>query len=530
MSERVKPTRAEVMNRSIFVPNGSKGYSLTAAHHNVRECVWASGDSVLDYVDNYYAGRGLGIGLTGKREWWKRTPKNGLYISTSDKNALEAAKGQVNHLNRLRHKDHPRIKVFDRQALIKAKEKGKVLVVPYLNTSREEEALKELGVEIFGLPGVMTDVLKNKVEAHEEVSEYDSKDFRVVEGYKVIDVNETVPAAQTFLTEIEQEYRDLGLYERYKEKNAIGVVLRAAEADGGYGSCIIFQKNGGWVFTRDGQKGGNQTFTTYEEALQEAQTYLKSTMNEELENRILMSRMIDKVDSPGLSLMIADNHVISLGWNNQSQPDARSACVGTTDYKPKGDYCRQIQQEFEKKTVDEYEKFLRWLATKNATNNVDFSKIRAFVNVDFMIPSELEFTFQEAQATKQGKDFNPYLPIAEFNPRLTDYSDAVVGGPLFFGGLQTPAAMLDLVKNGLHTYLRYTLPQGVDPRAVRDEIGKLQKNRNTNDKNLVVTRMAPKPVEESEDHGEAMSIIIYGDKEKGETTVQRAIAYAGSAN
>lgn len=512
MKEQAKPTRQQVMDRSIFFPDGSKGYSLSAAHHNVRDCVRAAGAETLEFVDGYYAGRGMAIGIPDSI----RT-RTGLFVATSDREVRDAARGQVNHIDGL--SSHP-IELFNEQNIQAAKNDGKVLVVPYLNTSEEEAYLQSLDVEIFGLPGVMTDALKNKASAHQMVTEYVNEtkltDFNVVEGYKIINVNETIKEAKTFLTEIEDQYKTIGLHEEYERKNAIGVVLRAAESDGGYGSCVVFRENDQYVATWDGVEGGRKTFPTYEDALIAAQMYLKGTMNESLEDNVVMSRMIDKVDSPGLSVMIADDHVISLGWNNQT--DAYS-CQGTSNYSPPDEYdeyCRGIQHAFEKQTVDEYEKFLRWVAKKKG---IDFAKIRAFTNVDYMIPSELEFEQQKRTRQLQGKEPHPILPIAEFNPRLTDYTDAVVGGPLFYGGLQTPQMMLDLVAKGLTTYLKYHLPDGVDPLAVRDAVEKMNGERT--DDGLVVVRMAPKAFEKP-----AISFVIYGNKAEGDIFIKQAVALA----
>src|SRR5438477_218815 len=127
--------------------------------------------------------------------------------------------------------------------------------------------------------------------------------------------------------------------------------------------------------------------------------------------RIVISRYIDLADSPGMSVVIINGQVESLGWNSQLQKKGSKACIGTSTYLPRNPHLQRMQQQYEEQTAAFFETFLRMTARKYG---VDFASIRGVANVDIMIPGELE---QKLQRVRKQPVAN-YL--AECNPSWTN--------------------------------------------------------------------------------------------------------------
>src|SRR5690242_6069421 len=90
-----------------------------------------------------------------------------------------------------------------------------------------------------------------------------------------------------------------------------------------------------------------------------SQEHLESTMNVQKEARIVISRYIDFADSPGMSVVIMENQVESLGWNGQLQKPVSKACIGTCTYVPRNQYMQRMQQTYEEQTAAFFEAILR---------------------------------------------------------------------------------------------------------------------------------------------------------------------------
>ena len=140
-------------------------------------------------------------------------------------------------------------------------------------------------------------------------------------------------------------------------------------------------------------------------------------MDQEKETRIVISRYIDMVDSPGMSVVIMDGRIESLGWNGQLQQNGSKACIGTSTYKPANASLARLQKIYEGQTLAYFEAILRRAAQKCG---VDFASMRGVANIDIMLPSELEEMLQK----KRG--YKPSHYVAECNPRWTNYTDAIM--------------------------------------------------------------------------------------------------------
>ncbi|HLJ35498.1 MAG TPA: hypothetical protein VKU38_17720, partial [Ktedonobacteraceae bacterium] len=234
------------------------------------------------------------------------------------------------------------------------------LVVPYINVPEVETRLyNELGAKSWGLPGAMTNVLKNKASFYQFTSDLALEGF-CPPDYTIAHIFDVAQAAERFLQQIEDIYTTAGVAGTYP----LGVMLRAAEEDGNYGCCLLYEEAGRVILIPDGDAENALSYQHWQEALANAQERLAATMNVQKETRVVISRYIDFVDSPGMSVVIMNDHVVSLGWNGQLQKPGSKACVGTSTYMPKNAYMQRMQQEYEEQTMVFFETLLRSTARR----------------------------------------------------------------------------------------------------------------------------------------------------------------------
>ena len=354
------------------------------------------------------------------------------------------------------------------------------LVVPYINVPEIEIRLhNELNAQSWGLPGIMTNALKNKVNFYRLADEFNLPGFYPPD-YTVAHIFDVAREAEKFLRRIEDIYQKAGVAGAYP----LGVMLRASEEDGNYGCCLAYEDAGDIIVVEDGDAEHAHYYQHWQEALANSQEHLITTMNLQKETRVVISRYIDFEDSPGMSVVIMDDRVETLGWNGQLQKPGSKACVGTSTYIPKNTYMQRMQQEYEAQTTAFFEALLRKTAQKCG---IDFASIRAVANLDIMMPSELEKTLQRQRKQPQGN----YL--AECNPRWTNYTDAIM---VVLGANhkeQTISNMREVIQSGIWSIDKHPLPQGLDPQIVRAHVAErdtVLKQHGTR----IICRMAKNPM------------------------------------
>lgn len=361
------------------------------------------------------------------------------------------------------------------------------LVVPYINVPETEAYVQqELGADVWGLPGRMTHILKNKASFYRLVDETGLPGFQTPD-YCVASVYDLSTAARDFLAVIEEMYHDADMIHEYP----LGVMLRAAESDGNYGCCLLYEQGGRVVMVPNGDAGNTLYYRAWSEALLVAQQHLISTMDVQKETRVVISRYLDFVDSPGISVVLLDGEVASLRWNGQLQLKGSKACVGTSSYNPGSAALQHLQQLYEEPTAAFFEALLRRTAERCQIN---FARIRGVANLDIMLPGPLEARLQQRRKAPRVN----YL--AECNPRWTNYTDAILAVLGVTKREPTVANMRAVIREGISTVDKYPLPEHLDPTVVREWIFErdalLQR-----DGTRIICRMAQKP----------MGLIFAGD-------------------
>ncbi len=437
----------DVLNESLFIAHTP--VEIGAGFHNIGSGVLrASHKEMIDKIEAHYGERCGHIPFDARRiRVLVDTP-------TPDIDA------QIAYLSQLFGKEIKAVTFEDLKAEKEALSVESPLIVPYVNVPETEQRIKgAVGGTAWGMPSNMVHLLKNKADFYRFADEIDLAGFRTPD-YKISDIYDISTDAMEFLSEVEDIYRKAGLAQKYP----LGIVLRASESDGNYGSCLVYERDGSIIVLPDGDANYTQSYTNWNDAIVASQKCLFAAMNVQKEQRVVISRFVDIADSPGMSVVILEGQVESLRWNGQLQGQDSKACVGTSSYIPKDSYLRHVQQRDEDQTTVIFEKLLKQAAMKC---DIDFASIRGIANIDIIVPGTLERELQKRRKQEPGH----YL--AECNPRWTNYTDAIM--TIMGANRKTPTVnnMRTVIQEGIFTIDKSILPANVDPRVVREYIWKI---------------------------------------------------------
>jgi hypothetical protein len=361
-----------------------------------------------------------------------------------------------------------------------------MMVVPYINVHETEQRIQnELRAESWGMRGDLVSFLKNKANFYHFIDEFEYDGFQTPD-YRISHVSNVSKEALKFLHDIDEMLKDAGMSDY-----PLGVMMRAAESDGNYGCSLVYEYEKRIRVVPNGEVAYAVDYSSWEEALASSQQHLTSTMDLQKETRIVISRYIGMLDSPGMSVVIMDGHVESLGWNCQLQLEGSKACVGTSTYRPANALLARLQESYEGHTLAYFESVLKRAAQKFG---VDFASIRGVANIDIILPTEMETMLQK----KRG--YKPTHYVAECNPRWTNYTDAIMTIIGVNGKKQTIENMKTVIKEGITTIDKFYLPESLDPKQVRASI--FQRDQELKPGGTrIICRMAKQP----------MGLIFAGD-------------------
>jgi len=470
-----------VLNTSLFASGVER--KLGVGFHNVGTGVLrASNTTTIEYVEAHYGQR------------CGHLPLNAQGVGV----LVNAITGDIlAHLEYLSQLFGREIKAITADELQREQERyssDQVLIVPYINVPEAEKRIRaQLGAESWGMAGNMVSLLKNKADFYQFIDEFDLDSFRTPD-YRTVHIADLPQEALCFLNTMEDVVKKAGV-----SGYPLGVMLRAAESDGNYGCCLVYEQNKLVRVIPNGEAEHTECYINWNEALAMSQKHLAATMNQEKETRVVISRYLDLADSPGMSVVIMDGRVESLGWNGQLQKAGSKACIGTSTYKPKNASLARLQQEYEAQTATYFEALLRKTAQKCG---VDFASLRGIANIDIMLPGKLEEKLQKKRGQK------PAHYVAECNPRWTNYTDAIMTVIGVSRKEQTISNMRTVIRNGIATIDKYHLPENVDPRVVRECIFQRDEDLKRGG-TRIICRMAKKP----------MGFIFSGDVKKAQQEV-----------
>jgi hypothetical protein len=475
---------SNILHESLFVPG--KKRTIGAGFHNIGGVLRASNKKIVDKLEAHYGER------------CGHVPFDAQKIRVLIEVSTPAIQAQMSYLSQLFGKE---IKAVTFEALQMECAPGeRPLVVPYVNVPEAGQRLQGIvEAELWGIPATMVHVLKNKADFYRLVDELDLPGFRTPD-YVISTIYDLHADARRFLASVEALYSEADVAAYYP----LGIVLRAAESDGNYGSCLLYARGDAVFVVRDGDADNMQAYQDWNDALLAAQKSLAATMDVQKETRIVISRYIDMADSPGMSVVLLDGHVQSLRWNGQLQGSDSKACVGTSSYIPRNAYLRDLQLRYEDQTASAFVSLLKQTA---ARCNIDFATIRGLANIDIILPGEAEIALQQ----KRKQPSAHYL--AECNPRWTNYTDAIMA--IIGANRKTPTInnMQAVIRAGISTIDKLPLPAHVDPALVRERVWQVDDTLKQ-DGTRIVCRMTRNP----------MGVIFAGDVQRAQREFGNVVA------
>jgi hypothetical protein len=475
---------SNILNESLFA--SGKQRAIGVGFHNIGGVLRASNKKVVDKLEAHYGERCGHVPLDAQK------------IRVLVDVPTPAIQAQMSYLSQLFGKE---IKAVTVESLQKESVLGeRPLVVPYVNVPEARQRLQGIvEAELWGIPATMVHMLKNKADFYRLADELDLQGFRTPD-YVISTIYDFHADAMRFLARVEELYSEAGVAAHYP----LGIVLRAAESDGNYGSCLLYARGGSILVVRDGDADNMQAYPDWNEALLAAQKSLALTMDVQKETRIVISRFIDMADSPGMSVVLFEGHTQSLRWNGQLQGADSKACVGTSSYVPRNAYLRDLQQCYEDQTASFFVSLLKQTA---ARCNIDFATIRGIANIDIILPGEAEIALQ--QKRKQP----PAHYLAECNPRWTNYTDAIMAVIGVNRKAPTISNMQAVIREGISTIDKLSLPAHVDPALAREHVWQVDdtlKQEGTR----VICRMTKNP----------MGVIFAGDVQRAQQAFEHVVA------
>src|SRR5437660_6599632 len=480
-----------VLNISLFDSHVPR--ELGVGYHNVGTGVLRASDkTTIDYVEAHYGQRCGHLPLDAQR------------VCVLVHALTDEIHSHLKYLSQLFGKEIKAITPDQLQQEQKRFSERQALIVPYINVPETEKRIQtELGAESWGITGDMVSFLKNKADFYQFIDEFEFDGFRTPD-YRIAHIADLTKEALGFMNAIEDVVNKASMPPQYP----LGVMLRAAESDGNYGCCLVYEQKNLVRVIPNGEVDYAAYYASWDEALTASQKHLAASMNQQKETRVVISRYLDMADSPGMSVVIMNGQVESLGWNGQLQKDGSKACIGTSTYRPANASLARLQQQYEGQTLAYFDAILRRAAQKCG---VDFASMRGVANIDIMVPSDLEETLQKKRGYKQSHY------IAECNPRWTNYTDAIMTIIGVNRKKQTISNMKAVIQEGIATIDKYYLPEDIDTQVVRecifqrDEVLRQSGTR-------IICRMAKKP----------MGLIFAGDINKAQQEVASIIHFLTS--
>jgi len=364
------------------------------------------------------------------------------------------------------------------------------LVAPYINTP---ELHPEIG-KAWGIDPRLVDKMKNKAITTEDFSDSSYSPF-LVPDFVICENGDMVSKSTRLLGEISNNYQKAGMNNDYP----LGIMIRAAECDGGYGNCEVSINSRGQIITiPNGEASKALVHDSWEAALQYANEMLKNSMDLSRERRIVVSRLIDAADCPGNSVLFYEGVPHSLGWNgNVQMPEYGVSSVGTSSYKPEREDLVRYQERYEQQTA---EALARYVRQKAENIGISPDNLTGFLSVDILIPGELEREYMRRMDISGGVYF------CEVNPRITNWTDALILAARVDGNSVVSTNSLNgTIRKGVLTIDKHPIRNGSGPEQIREQVQEVDRQMQNRDGSRVILRMPTKPA----------GIIYIGDVRTG---------------
>ena len=477
----------EVIHRPIIEPI-SKDVTRSVSFHNVDHLLPYADDHMQRYIKGKYGLRGTHLASTQN--------ELGMLIDNPDPQTEEHAAYIAATIGKP-------FKVFKPADIQNGTHPPDTLIVPYANTREAAKKIKALGQEGWGLHPDMVELLRNKASFHELIRNSDVKGLQVPD-FEIAQFGNFESAVKKVLSNAQELYSKYGLTERYP----LGFVARAELSDGNYGSSIVHQeRDGKIIIVKDGSDKIIIPDGNWEQAIKASKAGIKSNMKEDADPSFVITRYMDIADSPGLSVVVKDGEIFSLGLNSQIQENGSKACVGTSSYDPKTEEMKLIKERLEEQMGEAVAAFLNETSQKTGIALEDGP-----ANVDLMRLGEGEIALQKAQGIyEEGQSY-----AAESNARFSGRTAPGFAVMAFTGREPTVYNLQETFRQGVHAIDSRSI-YSADPSAVRAELFEItEKAKEAGDPDLAFMRVPADPA----------AFILTGDRKEAEKKIDRAIKAA----
>jgi hypothetical protein len=465
----------------------TRGFDVGLAYHNIQNVVRGASREVQQKIASHY----------GKRAGHIPDVVNHIGVLVHD--ATPEVSAQMAYQSTVFGKQ---ISVFTPDS-VRSKLSQPLIIAPYINTEESQRLIKSIGGEVWGPPSVLVAALKNKANCHHAIDALSIEGFSTPE-FDIRPIEYVIEGSNEILILAQDMYQKTGLLNQYP----LGVMLRGAESDGNYGAAMVYKKGRNIVVVPDGNSSDQKSFANWDSALNAAQEHLLKGMDQTTENRVVISRLLDLADSPGMSLFISEGKVFSLGWNGQVRNPGSSACIGTSTYQPESKDLLNIQLEQEKATSEKFTAFLKQMC---ASASVDFKQLTCFMNVDLMIPGPFEVELQRRLGKKAE------ITVAEINPRITNWTDTLIYTLWAESLNKTIEQVFTVMAKGVLAVDKFpiAIPSSASMTTVREAIQEVDRDLSSQSGSHVYLRMPDMP---------NVGLIFTGDTKSAYQATARKLA------
>lgn len=468
-------TDTEPMPREGRLAFPLEGVDAIVASHNIagsHGVLNAAGDQLEHQISRHYASRGIDhIPFTGD-------PHIRAYVLTPDPDHLRPHAFYRQQLAGIPFTPTADLHELNQQGVKKA------LFLPYIRLY--DDPLPE-GIEWirYGLPPNVTIRLKDKVYMHRWMVQHGFGAY--VPNFIGCDAAFLPRFGLRMLREIAKMLEALGMRDRYP----LGLMIRGALSDGNYAMAAVVEalhpmefnglhiKKGQFMLKPNGKAVDLEVFDTAEQALERVKNHIRRENNPDVDDRVVMSRLLDIDTSPGLCAAITGGELHQFPFNGQYMEPGDTACTGTWTYSSAvGEEKARYVSSF---YLNQAQELLQNILNR-FFDGYPLDQLYAMLNMDVMIIGGLERElYERAQRTLEHHNYldnigcvdRHYLPrvydpnrvlFAEINPRDTNWTIAMKA-VLQVLNLPCTVENMKMLADGKHIQVlaldHWRLPEGI---------------------------------------------------------------------
>jgi hypothetical protein len=460
------------------------GIDAIVAHHNIAGSAGvlnAAGDELEASLFSHYAPRGIDHIPFVEHQ----PPQNFIYTAEVERLAPHAEyRQEIAHI--------PFRAITDLSDLAQMGIR-KALYIPYIRLV-DEKLPDNIEWVRYGLLPSMTVKLKDKAFMHNWLLQHGFA--KHLPNFIACDATFIPRFGMRMIRKIADMLELLGMRDRYP----LGLMIRGALSDGNYAMASVSEalhdinirgqhvKKGQFMLKPNGKTDDLEVFDEPQAALRRVLEHIRHENNPDLDDRVVMSRLLDLEISPGLCTAIVAGLWHDFAFNGQYMEPGNSACTGTTTFRSAvGD---ETALRLSNGYLEQSQALLRDILSRFFADR-PIDDLYAMLNIDVMVVGELERElYERAKAHPQGQQYfdsigscnanyspgvyNPDTVLfAEVNPRDTNWTIAMKA---VLQALNLPCTVENLKRLGSGEEIQvlardhWALPEGMSIEQARQHL------------------------------------------------------------